>query len=123
MEDAYAILNLDSGASVDDIKAAYHRLVRRYPPEINPRRFARVKQAYEFLSSYERRMRHAAGDLHEGLDLLFPKVKAVLLPPPEPPEPLGSDDWGSLIKPLREQIIRAILADGFSTKAPGESGI
>jgi len=113
MEDAYAALGLDHGASSEEITAAYHRLVRRYPPELNPRRFARIRQAYEYLSSYERRMRQAAGDPEGAFDLLFPRVEAFLQEPPEPPEPLGPEDWAPVMSMLRERMIRTILHSGM----------
>lgn len=114
MKDAYTTLGLDHESSAEQVDAAYARLVRRYPPELNPRRFAKIKQAYEFLSCYEEQMRQAAGDLEQALDMLFPKIPAILEAPPEPPEPLCVEDWQPVMNLLRERVIRAILVDGLS---------
>ncbi len=117
MADAYQSLGLEHGASGEKIDAAYRRLVRRYPPELNPRRFAEIKQAYEFLRSYERRMREAKDDFPDSLALLFPPIDASLGPPPDPPEPLTPADWERFLDPLREEAIRTIVANGLADRS------
>jgi curved DNA-binding protein CbpA len=109
MNEAYSILGLEPGASDDEVNAAYRRMVRRYPPELNPRRFARIKQAHELLSSYERRMREAQADLERAIEMLYPPVTVTLVPPPEPPPPLTAADWRPLLRRLREQAILEAL--------------
>ncbi|UBF26727.1 J domain-containing protein [Kovacikia minuta CCNUW1] len=55
LADCYRLLRLKSGASFDEIKAAYRRLARQYHPDVNPgdqqakERFIAVTEAYKFL--------------------------------------------------------------------------
>jgi tetratricopeptide (TPR) repeat protein len=55
LADHYRTLGLRTGASFDDVKAAYRKLARKYHPDVNPddqrshERFIRVTKAYEAL--------------------------------------------------------------------------
>lgn len=55
LADHYRTLGLRTGASFDDVKAAYRKLARKYHPDVNPDdqksqdRFIRVTKAYEAL--------------------------------------------------------------------------
>ncbi|MBU6233397.1 MAG: J domain-containing protein [Acidobacteria bacterium] len=59
--DLYAVLEVDSSASADDLKKSYRRLARQYHPDTNPgdaeaeARFKEISQAYEILSDPDRR--------------------------------------------------------------------
>jgi curved DNA-binding protein CbpA len=53
----YAVLGLDRRASDAEIKKAYFRLVREYPPEREPDRFQEIRAAYEKIRSPEKRSR------------------------------------------------------------------
>lgn len=59
--DLYAVLEVEHGASSDELKRSYRRLARQYHPDANPgdpqaeARFKEVSQAYEILSDPERR--------------------------------------------------------------------
>ncbi len=48
---ACKILRIDRDARPSDIDAAFKRMVRRYPPEFKPEKFARIKLAYEVLTT------------------------------------------------------------------------
>jgi curved DNA-binding protein CbpA len=50
-ENSLAALNLPASATKADIEQAYHRLVRRYPPEFQPEKFRQIDDAYRFLTS------------------------------------------------------------------------
>ncbi|MGD1856085.1 MAG: DnaJ domain-containing protein [Leptolyngbyaceae cyanobacterium] len=56
LADHYRILGLRTGATFDDVKAAYRKLARKYHPDVNPddkkahERFIKVTKAYESLS-------------------------------------------------------------------------
>ena len=51
--DPYAVLGLQRGASVREVKRAYFALVRQYPPEEQPEAFKLLRAAYEKLRSAE----------------------------------------------------------------------
>src|SRR5215212_4593411 len=75
MNDFYAVLGVQPGASDADIKRAYRRLARRHHPGINPgdraaeALFQQISDAYETLVDPERRQRYdAAGDLQQTAD-------------------------------------------------------
>jgi curved DNA-binding protein CbpA len=70
-DDPYTILGLDRNADASQIKRAYFRLVREFPPESEPEKFQQIRAAYDQLRTPERRS-HA--------DLFL------LQPPPEKPD-------------------------------------
>ena len=45
----YQLLELQPGASAEDVKKAYFRLVRKYNPEKEPEKFQALRAAYEAL--------------------------------------------------------------------------
>lgn len=55
LADYYRVLGLRTGASFEDVKAAYRKLARKYHPDVNPDdqraqdRFIKVTQAYDAL--------------------------------------------------------------------------
>ena len=55
LEKCYQLLGIDRDASLDDLKAAYRLLARKWHPDLNPgdinahQRFIAVTQAYQFL--------------------------------------------------------------------------
>lgn len=57
LADFYRLLELQSGASIAEIKASYRRLARRYHPDVNPadrqakEKFIAITEAYQFLLS------------------------------------------------------------------------
>ncbi|XGV95319.1 MAG: DnaJ domain-containing protein [Leptolyngbya sp. BL-A-14] len=57
LAECYQILGLKSGASFDEIKASYRRLVRQYHPDVNPgdqrakEKFIELTEAYKILLS------------------------------------------------------------------------
>jgi curved DNA-binding protein CbpA len=53
--DPYVVLGLQDGASAEDVRQAYFRMVRVYTPEAHPEEFKRVRAAYEALRSPRRR--------------------------------------------------------------------
>ena len=60
----YTLLGVDPRAGPKEIKAAYHRLARRYHPDVNPGNVAaeellkQINAAYEVLSDPEKRARY-----------------------------------------------------------------
>ncbi len=57
LEDPYTILGVSPSADAREIKRAYFRLVREYPPEKHPEQFARIRAAYETLLDPQARER------------------------------------------------------------------
>lgn len=51
------VLGISSEAGDDEIRAAYLRKVREYPPDRAPREFEKVRDAYELLRDPRRRTR------------------------------------------------------------------
>ncbi len=51
----YDILGIDRRATVAEIKKAYFKMVREYPPEEQPEKFKEIRKAYEQLKSPEAR--------------------------------------------------------------------
>ncbi len=108
--DPYAVLGLEPGADDEELERRYRRLVRRYPPELSPQRFAEIQAAYDQLRSLESQLRAAMGDIERAISQLYPppEVRLKELPQaPSPPEPQG---WEAPLRPLREAAIREVLA-------------
>jgi curved DNA-binding protein CbpA len=57
MTDPFAQLGLGPDADDAAIRSAYLELVRRYPPEQAPERFAIIRAAYQVLQSRDDRLR------------------------------------------------------------------
>jgi curved DNA-binding protein CbpA len=56
MDDPYAVLDLERGADEAAIRRRYLELVRQYPPERAPERFAAVRAAYDELRDPVKRL-------------------------------------------------------------------
>lgn len=52
----YEILEVSEDADDDAIKQAYLRQIRAYPPEHAPRRFQRIRDAYQQIQTLEQRL-------------------------------------------------------------------
>lgn len=60
MENLYDILEIDKNASKKEIKLAYVKLLRMYPPEQNNDKFQNIRKAYEILSNEKSRNEYDA---------------------------------------------------------------
>ena len=56
-EDPRQVLEIEAEAGDEEIRAAYLRKVKQYPPDRAPREFERVRDAYELLRDPRRRTR------------------------------------------------------------------
>jgi len=73
--DPYAVLDLPENANESEIRAAYLRKVKEFPPDRAPSEFERVRDAYEFLRDPKvraRRMLHAVDPLAPLVSVLGP---------------------------------------------------
>lgn len=107
----FTILGLAPGAGAAEQAAAYRKLVRRYPPELAPERFAEIHRAYQLLSSPERRMEAARDAPEDELVRLFPLPVLRLKPAPTPPPPLSERDLEPLIAPARRAALTRLLTE------------
>jgi curved DNA-binding protein CbpA len=55
--DPHRVLGVELPASPEEIRAAYLRKVKEFPPDRAPREFEQVREAYEILSDPRRRAR------------------------------------------------------------------
>ena len=62
MTDPYTVLGLPDDADDAAVRQRYLELVRRFPPEQAPERFAVVRAAYERLRDRDARLRHRLFD-------------------------------------------------------------
>jgi curved DNA-binding protein CbpA len=58
MSDPYAVLGLPADCDDETIRRRYLELVKQYPPEQHPERFAAIRSAYERLRDLDTRLRH-----------------------------------------------------------------
>ncbi len=56
-EDPREVLEIPAEAGDEEIRAAYLRKVKQYPPDRSPREFERVRDAYEMLRDPRQRAR------------------------------------------------------------------
>ncbi len=61
----FLVLDVALDVSDDEVRAAYQRLVRRYPPERHPRQFQQIQEAYQMLRSERERWRWCLLNLPE----------------------------------------------------------
>ncbi|NLA58433.1 MAG: tetratricopeptide repeat protein [Firmicutes bacterium] len=60
MDNHYVTLGVPVHAAPEDIRKAYFRLIRRFPPETHPEEFQRIRTAYEVLSDPVAKQRYDA---------------------------------------------------------------
>ena len=58
MKNLYEVLNINKDSDEKEIKDRYMTLVRKYPPEKQPEKFAEIREAYEILSDSKRKREH-----------------------------------------------------------------
>jgi curved DNA-binding protein CbpA len=76
MSDPYAVLGVPEEADDEAIRQRYLELVRQFPPEQHPERFAAVRAAYERLRDVDRRVRLRLYDQgrYETIDALIEEI-------------------------------------------------
>lgn len=58
-DDPFRLLGVSEGASESDIRAAYLRKIKEFPPDRAPEQFERIRDAYSLLGDPRRRARMA----------------------------------------------------------------
>ena len=76
MDDAYAVLGLPADSDDAAIRRRYLELVRQYPPEHHPEKFAQVRAAYERLKDLNTRLRYRLFEAgrNESIDVLIEEM-------------------------------------------------
>ncbi len=76
MNDAYTILGLPADSDDEAIRRRYLELVRQYPPDRHPQKFAEVRGAYEQLKDLNTRLRHRLFEAgkNESLDAILEEL-------------------------------------------------
>ncbi|NIA08538.1 MAG: DnaJ domain-containing protein [Nitrospiraceae bacterium] len=108
-ETAYKILKIDPGTDVEDIDKAFRRMARRYPPEFRPGRFAKIRAAYEYLTSLKVQVDEIKKDpFQASASLLGIYGLAEPLPPlKQVPFKTEAVDW----KPVADLLSQGLLLD------------
>jgi curved DNA-binding protein CbpA len=58
MSNPYDVLDLPADSSDEDIRRRYLELVKQFPPERYPEKFAAIRAAYDELHDLDARMKH-----------------------------------------------------------------
>jgi curved DNA-binding protein CbpA len=74
--DPYQVLGLAPDADDETIRRRYLELVKQYPPEQQPQKFAAVRAAYESLRDLDTRLRHRLFEAgrNESVDALIEEL-------------------------------------------------
>ncbi len=98
----YTVLGIERRAGQSEIKRAYFKLVREFPPEEQPEKFQEIRAAYERLKSTEERAK---------IDMFL------LQPPPETPKLTpGRYDLSIHAEDLIKLAVELRLADLDTTR-------
>jgi curved DNA-binding protein CbpA len=76
VDDPYKVLGLSDDSDDEAIRRRYLQLVRQYPPEHHPEKFAAIRAAYESLRDLTTRVRHRlfAGEESDSLDAIIEEL-------------------------------------------------
>jgi len=76
MTDAFQVLGLAADSDDVAIRRRYLELVRQYPPEQHPDKFAAIRAAYEQLKDTDTRLRRRLFDVDkdDGIDKLIEEI-------------------------------------------------
>jgi curved DNA-binding protein CbpA len=97
--DPYEILGLTPEADDAAVRAAYLELVRRYPPDHHPQRFAAVSEAYQILKDEGARLRYQLFNADPGLRSPIEVLKRRFAAP-EARKPLTAETLQQLLRQM-----------------------
>ncbi len=69
MEDPLVVLGVRADAGDEEIRSAYLRKVKQFPPDRNPSEFEQVRDAYDMLRDRRRRVQHFLFSMDPGAPL------------------------------------------------------
>jgi curved DNA-binding protein CbpA len=77
MADPYKVLGLDADSDDTAIRRRYLELVKQFPPEHHPEKFAAIRAAYESLRDLTTRVRHRLFESgkNESLDAIIEELE------------------------------------------------
>ncbi len=77
MADPFTVLGISPDSDDDTIRRRYLELVRQFPPEHHPGKFAEVRQAYESLKDLDTRLRSRlfGHKDHETIDQIIEEIQ------------------------------------------------
>lgn len=111
--DPYRILKISQKASPEEIKKAYFRLVRKYPPEKEPEKFKTIRQAYEQIKSITARTKTDFSMLKE------PAGSLILPPEVDDPDTYLTEitftDFLIAVEYLFSDLFKTDFSDDYST--------
>ncbi len=70
--DPYIILNVSENASDQEVKAAYLKMIKAYPPEQNQRFFEVIREAFTTLETERDRLKYQL------FDITYPSVSTLI---------------------------------------------
>ncbi len=97
IKEALKRLKLSGSPELHEIKTAYEKMIRRYPPEFHPERFQQIEEAYTYLTSLSFMLEMAEMHTERDIEIVFPK-------------PPSMDKINELCKVIeRERLLRIIF--------------
>eukprot|EP00756_Hemistasia_phaeocysticola_P050265 Hpha_TRINITY_DN24976_c0_g1::TRINITY_DN24976_c0_g1_i1::g.111129::m.111129 len=96
--DPWALLGVQRGTPVSQVKSAYHRLAKQYHPDVNPggeKKFQAIKKAYEAVTQAQKIARGISPEKKEGApsDILRGQVREVRRRRPKRDAYAACSDW------------------------------
>jgi curved DNA-binding protein CbpA len=117
IESSYALLRVPRDAGPEEVRQAYVRLVRRYPPEHFPEKFASLRRAYQQLTLGEDFIQEISSRIKEDSSPL--QIAGFLWGDRKSLKPEKSSPLTDLMALLRGKNTRDTL-DGLLEKAASE---
>ena len=91
--DPWALLGISADAGDEQIRAAYLRKIKEFPPDRNPIEFELIRDAYELLRDQRQRARHSLFSV----DPRMP-VPSLMEPGPRKRKYVGLEPWLAVLK-------------------------
>ncbi len=112
LSECYSLLELSSGATLDEIKASYRKLAFKYHPDLNPgdaraaARFTRLNEAYVILKKHRESSRDVLGKRTYSAETIRQEEEAKVKS--------GGGRAQSAFYTRQEEVLKDILSDPFA---------